>query len=76
MLFWVALPVKLLKFWWLEATRHAERINPLSVRLGVGVSFARTSPKLYLNCICNQVLDLLDSQYASRPTILEFTALL
>jgi len=58
MLFWVALPIKLLELCRLVAIGHAERINPLGVRLGEEVSFARTSPKLCLNCICYQVLYL------------------
>jgi len=53
MLFWGALPVKLLEFWRLIATGHVERINPLGVRLSVEVSVTRTSTQLYLDCICN-----------------------
>ena len=73
MLFRVALPIKLLEFWRLMGTGHVEYINPLGVRLGVEVSLARTSTLLYLNCICNQVLDLVDDHQVWRPTILKFT---
>ena len=60
MLFQGALPVKLLELWKLVGTEHVECLNPFGVRLGVEVSFAHTSPKLYLDCICSQVLDLFD----------------
>ena len=60
MLFQVALPVKLLEFYGFVATGHVESINPLGVRLGIEVTLVRTCPKLYLNYICNQVLNLLD----------------
>jgi len=60
MVFSVALPIKLLEFSRLVATRHADCIDPLGVRLGVEVSFARIFPKLYLDCIYNQVLNLFD----------------
>jgi len=76
MLFWVALPVKLLEFWRLIAPGHVERVTPLGVRLGFDVSLARASAQLHLDCICNQVLNLLDGHQAWRPPILEFTALL
>ena len=39
---------------------HVECINPLGVRLSVEVSFAHTSPMLYLDGICNQILNLFD----------------
>ena len=58
MLFWVALPVKLLGW---EPRGHTGCANPLGVRLGVEVSLTHTFPKSCLNCICNQVLDLFDS---------------
>jgi len=60
MLFWVALPIKLLEFWRLIATGRAECISPLGVRLAVEVSLACTSTQLYLYCVFNQVLDFLD----------------
>ena len=60
MLFWVALPIKLLEFWRLAAIGHVECINPVGVRLGVEVSLACTFIRLYLDCICDQVMDLLD----------------
>jgi len=72
MLFWVALPIKLLEFRRLVATRHVKRINPL----GVELSLAHTCTQLHLDRICNQVLDLLDGHQAWRPIILEFTTLL
>jgi len=60
MLFRVVLPIKLLEFWRLVAMGHAEHINPLVARLGIKMSLTHTSPKLCLDCICNQVLDLSD----------------
>ena len=76
MLFWIALSIELQEFWRWIATGHAQCINPLGVRLGVKVSFAHFSSKLYLNCICSQVLDLLAGHQAWRPVVLELTAFL
>ena len=56
--------------------RHVECINPLGVRLGVEVSSAHISPKLGLDCMGNQVSDLLHDLRARRPVILELTAFL
>jgi len=67
---------KLLELWRLIAVEHAECINPLGVWLGVEVIFARISPKLCLDCMCNQVLDLFDGRRARRPVVLELTSLL
>ena len=39
---------------------HAECINPLGVRFCAEVSPTDTSPKLHLDRVCNQVLDLFD----------------
>ena len=64
MLFWVAFPLKLLEFWRLIAAGHVEHINPVGVRLSVEVSLVRTFAQLYLDCICNQVLDLFDGNRA------------
>jgi len=74
-LFRVVLPIKLLEFLRLVATRHVERINSLGVTLVVKVNLARTSAQLNLNYSYNEVLDLLDGHQAWRPTILEFTAI-
>jgi len=63
MLFRVTVSIKLLEFWRV-AIRHAEHINPLSIRLGIEVSLVSTFTKLYLDCIRNKVLDLLDGHYA------------
>jgi len=64
MLFRVAPSIKLLEFWRLVATGHVECINPLSVRLGVELSFAGMSSKLCLDCISNQVLDLSNGHHS------------
>ena len=76
MLFWVALPIKIAGILEVDSRGHVECIDPLGVRLGVQVSLTRISTQLYLDCVCNQVLDLLDGHKVWRPTILEFTALL
>jgi len=55
---------------------NAEHINPLNASLGVEVSLAHTSPKLCLDCICNQVLDLCDSYYGGVLATVKFIALL
>ena len=60
MLFWVTHPITLLESWSLIAMGHVEVINPLSVRLDVEASLVYISTQLYLDCIYNQVLDLLD----------------
>ena len=76
MLFWVILFIKLLEFWGLIAMGYIECINPLGVRFGIEVSFARAFPKLRLDCFCNQVLDLFDGHRPRRLTILKLTILL
>ena len=73
MLFWVALSMKLLEFKRLVAAEHVECVNYHSVRLGVEVSFAHISLKLCFDCICNQILDLLNGYRAMKPIVLEVT---
>jgi len=43
MLFWVTFPIKLLELGGLVIVGYVESINPLSVRLGVYMSYVRTS---------------------------------
>ena len=64
-----ALFIELLEFWSLVAMRHIECVIPSGVGLGVDVSLARISPKLFLDCMYNQVLNVFDGRHAWRPTI-------
>jgi len=72
MLFWVALSSKLLEFCRLVVTGRVKPINPLGVRLGVEVSLTRTSPKLCLDYIRNQVLYFLTVLKFGDPSFLSF----
>ena len=58
----------------LVAMGHAECINPLGVRLGVEVSFAYITSKLCIDCICNQILDFLNTHQANRLVAFELIA--